>query len=603
MTIQSNEILKEELYCYRDCSYKETIDNIKIILFNLDIDVSERVEQGVEGVYSVRLDIKGLLFGTNGKGFSEEAAKASAYAELMERLQSFALYKYKFPVWEFNSKIHKFIYHPDEYKLSRDEFSKKLHFFKDSVDISDIDKLILLHSAYELEKNIILATNYHDVLNNKVIGLPSKIIDYLYGSNGLSAGNTNIEALVQGICEVFERYANKVICEGNITPPTIPIDEIGLSSEILAIILAIKENKDYDIIFKDCSLGIGIPVVGMIFIDKGRGKYFVKFGAHPKKSIAAERTISELFQGRKLHLANLWLKTFEINPKIDKLRNFERIFRDGDGVYEKSIFANESTYEYKDIWYSSSLNSNTKFIEYLMKIIKINKWNLYYKNISYLGFPSVHIIIPEISNINTIDDNYVKHMNTYNDIKRKMKNLGDCTVENLIDIIKFIDSNYYTKYDNISSLIGLPLSDKNKFSNMNINYFKFIIKFSLREYDEAIVHLSDYMDVKGIINSKSGVFYRCLKEYIVGVFIELIDSDSCIDILSKVYKKETLDSVVEYSKNISIVKLFDKYNCSDCSICDKNDECLYREILKFDQKIKENIIDLDKGENIYVSYS
>jgi hypothetical protein len=46
----------------------------------------------LEGVCSLRVEIAGTRLGTNGKGASREFALASAYAELMERLQNHVLY-------------------------------------------------------------------------------------------------------------------------------------------------------------------------------------------------------------------------------------------------------------------------------------------------------------------------------------------------------------------------------------------------------------------------------------------------------------------------------------------------------------------------------
>ncbi len=46
--------------------------------------------------------------------------------------------------------------------------------------------------------------------------IPVNIIANLYASNGMSAGNTQNEARVQGLSEVFERYVkNRIISERN----------------------------------------------------------------------------------------------------------------------------------------------------------------------------------------------------------------------------------------------------------------------------------------------------------------------------------------------------------------------------------------------------
>ena len=47
------------------------------------------------------------------------------------------------------------------------------------------------------------------------------------GSNGMCAGNTPAEALVQGLSEIFERYAIQEVLAGNIIPPDIPPEGIA----------------------------------------------------------------------------------------------------------------------------------------------------------------------------------------------------------------------------------------------------------------------------------------------------------------------------------------------------------------------------------------
>lgn len=53
--------------------------------------------------------------------------------------------------------------------------------------------------------------------------IPVNIIANLYASNGMSAGNTQNEARVQGLSEVFERYVKNRIISERISLPKIPM--------------------------------------------------------------------------------------------------------------------------------------------------------------------------------------------------------------------------------------------------------------------------------------------------------------------------------------------------------------------------------------------
>ncbi len=51
---------------------------------------------------------------------------------------------------------------------------------------------------------------------------------------------------------------------------------------------------------KDCSLGLGFPVIGTVVIFKDKNKYAFKFGSDPDMAIALERCLTEFFQGRRI---------------------------------------------------------------------------------------------------------------------------------------------------------------------------------------------------------------------------------------------------------------------------------------------------------------
>ncbi len=51
---------------------------------------------------------------------------------------------------------------------------------------------------------------------------PSNLIENLYLSNGMSAGNTLAEAKVQCLSEIFERAVKKHIIEEEIALPDVP---------------------------------------------------------------------------------------------------------------------------------------------------------------------------------------------------------------------------------------------------------------------------------------------------------------------------------------------------------------------------------------------
>ena len=88
---------------YKDNNPKQTIEQIKNILKSNNIFTKETEWfNQCNDYYSLRLEVcnpetyESLEIGVNGKGTSEDFARASAYAELLERIQNSALFLTEF---------------------------------------------------------------------------------------------------------------------------------------------------------------------------------------------------------------------------------------------------------------------------------------------------------------------------------------------------------------------------------------------------------------------------------------------------------------------------------------------------------------------------
>ncbi|MFV3037793.1 YcaO-like family protein, partial [Klebsiella pneumoniae] len=58
--------------------------------------------------------------------------------------------------------------------------------------------------------------------DGEVVYFPSNLVENLFVSNGMSAGNTLPEAQVQCLSEIFERAVKREILEGEICLPDVP---------------------------------------------------------------------------------------------------------------------------------------------------------------------------------------------------------------------------------------------------------------------------------------------------------------------------------------------------------------------------------------------
>ena len=124
------------------------------------------------------------------------------------------------------------------------------------------------------------------------------MLNLLCGSNGLCAGNSKEEAIVQGVSEIFERYVHKYISKDHIKCPYIEKKEI----EKYAVYQKMKCIEEHGFIWEvlDCTNGDKYPVVGLIVLERKMSRYAFVLGSDVDFEIALERCITEMLQGKTI---------------------------------------------------------------------------------------------------------------------------------------------------------------------------------------------------------------------------------------------------------------------------------------------------------------
>ena len=221
---------------------------------------------------------------TNGKGASKKAALASALGEYFERLST----NYFFADFFLGNQIAnaEFVHYPNEkwFAIEDEETLPQgilddylLQYYDPNQELSPL-QLVDLQSS-NIERGIV-AMPYIRQCDQQTVYIPQSIIANLYVSNGMSAGNSENEARVQGLSEVFERYVkNKIISEA-ISLPEIPSAVIARYPYIQDAI-ATLEKEGFPILAYDASLGGKYPVICVVLLNPNYGTCFFSFGAHP----------------------------------------------------------------------------------------------------------------------------------------------------------------------------------------------------------------------------------------------------------------------------------------------------------------------------------
>ena len=124
--------------------------------------------------------------------------------------------------------------------------------------------------------------------------LPLTFLRSIHGTNGMAAGSCLEEALLHGICEVVERHCSTLIDSQRLQAPT--IDASSIDSPLAQELLRRFELLGTDVLIKDLSLGLGLPVIGVLRKLK-KGRCLVTTGVATSPDEALVRALTESSQG------------------------------------------------------------------------------------------------------------------------------------------------------------------------------------------------------------------------------------------------------------------------------------------------------------------
>ncbi|MDD5528670.1 MAG: YcaO-like family protein [bacterium] len=584
---------KVQTVLYKDVKPIETITRIRNIFYKIGVLINEdRWYKNGDSLYSVRISFNDSFIGSNGKGMSKEAALASAYAELMERIQNqFNTANHNSFILNYKTlhKISDFIYSPDEIFLTPRQFVKSVdknllrNFAPCDRQKGDAEKWLDFFS-YEGK---LLCIPFADVISGKIVFLPLEMIRYHYGSTGMCAGNNIYEALVQGMSEVSERHCMDVIYHKQLTPPELNKSCISRSPHLKIMIEEIEKNSNFHISIKDCSLNMALPVVAVIAHDKRKGSYHVNFGSHPNIDEAISRAITETFQGRHIldykSGTKVNLKDLLFEQKINNggwSNNFFNLLKTNDGAYPNSFFFGKPSYNS-----TLSANTNNKFnnklhYQRMCNILhRATKGPIFIRDVSFLGFPSYQVIVPGTNSRRAswkeleLHKEKIEKNNLFIDLdKRKIDEFKE--IKELVN-----NSVYKTPYkiNNILPFTWLPLRKwDSQWSRINPVLLLSFLHLVTGSYKKAIYELQKFINILSSGNIKNNeeeiTYFSAIRDYLVLKKLKNYNTKMAKEKLEIFYSQQLVEKII---KNIeynffSGLKL---PRCFRCNECELREEC------------------------------
>lgn len=502
---------------YKETTPDKTVKRIKGILKKHKIEVEENwKKKSSVNTYSLRLCIKGTNIGQNGKGMTKDFALASAYAEFLERYQNGILvFRQEKPTKELP-----FVYSGDERKLTiedlikqKDSFMKKI--YEDNKEECK-DKKELLKKIFGNDNEIISLPHY-SVKEKRVVYIPHVVSCHLCGSNGMCAGNSVEEALIEGISEILERYVSMQIIYKRVALPEIPETYIKRFPKVYDMFERLRKNKNYECKLLDCSFGGKYPVAGLIVIQKNTGKFGFKLGAHPDYGIAMERCFTEAAQGMDIfEYSQSCIFDFD-EENVDKDENIREFIDTNVATIPYKVFSLDKTYRFTEMPDVANL-ANKQILKRLINLIIKDGYDILVRDVSTLEFPSFRIIIPGMTEMT--HSKMAGRFLEFEELEKLLKDLKQINLKNINRVIEIIEGQIYEVGYN-SLYIFMNIKDISKLPCENIGhgakYFLamcYIVKGDYEKAEELLENIlviaQNFMpNLAELISLKAVYYYTC----------------------------------------------------------------------------------------------
>lgn len=485
-----------------------TIIIVKNILKKVGFNLIEKdLINPIVGIWSVNLQDNDSHFYTNGKGSTKEACLASAYCEFLERFGSGFFFN-DFAI-DGLYQTDNWVYSPDEtYTLNNNKYKNNLLTqvlwdFYDPENILNFDNFI---DSGRCTNDKIISLPFINNKNGKSVNFPIELLKTIYVSNGLSAGNTEHETLIQGMCECIERGIKNYIIKEGLSLPTIDddyLDKLGYLDIKKSI-----ESYGYPVLVKDASLNGRFPVICVLLLNQKTGTVLSSFGCHPNLSVAIDRTLTELLQGRKIDSLDGFSTLSNDIDEVSDEANIESHFINSTGVLHINIVK-----ENKDkcsLW--NFKKNDQDEMSYLINILDIEGYDYFYRSIHIEDMWISQTIIPQLSEIYPIEDLEYEYKNRALILRDFMKK--DCDVKWVKKSLAWFDESYVSEDSYVMEFMGISIGKNDNLFNLLVIEIELLMLIRTKNFKGIKNILCSRIDFNNIDNKRVG-FWRCFLSYLI----------------------------------------------------------------------------------------
>ncbi|MGI4849174.1 MAG: OsmC domain/YcaO domain-containing protein [Janthinobacterium lividum] len=475
----------------KDLPLEQTIANMSGLLAKLGMKIEIASWRNIiPNVWSLHIrDAHSPMCFTNGKGATKESALASALGEFIERLSCNHFYAGAF--WGEDIANASFVHYPNErwFKPGR----------KDALPAEILDAYCreIYDPDGELRASHLVDTNsgnrqrgicslpFVRHSDGAEIYFPTNLVENLFVSNGMSAGNTLAEAQVQCLSEIFERAVKREIIEGEICLPDVPPEVLAKYPGIVAGIKGL-EDQGFPVLVKDASLGGTYPVMCVTLMNPRTGGVFASFGAHPSLEVALERSLTELLQGRSFEGLNDLPRPTFASEAVTEPNNFVEHFIDSSGIVSWRFFSARADHDFVEWDFSAEgENANADEAATLLAILAGMGKEVYMAQFNQLGAVACRILVPGYSEVYPVEDLIWDNTNKALLFRADVLNLHRLDDDSLEALLERLEENELDEHSDIATLIGIEFDENTPWGQLTVLELKLLINLALKQYDAA----------------------------------------------------------------------------------------------------------------------
>nr|CAA6802313.1 MAG: FIG01057284: hypothetical protein [uncultured Thiotrichaceae bacterium] len=529
----------------KDLPLEQTIAEMTALLADLGMKIEIASWRNiVPHVWSLHIrDAASPMCFTNGKGSTKESALCSALGEFIERLNCNFFYNDQY----FGHEIahSDFVHYPNEKWFKPEENDQLPSGILDEYCLGIYNPDDELRGSHLIDTNSglvergICSIPYTRRSDGETVYFPSNLIENLFLSNGMSAGNNLPEAQVQCLSEIFERAVKRQIIEQEIALPDVHQRVLEKYPEIMEGIKALEE-QGFPVVVKDASLGGQFPVMCVTLMNPKTGGVFASFGAHPDFEIALERSLTELLQGRSFEgLNDVPRPTFN-SMAVSESENFVEHFIDSTGVISWRFFSTKYDYEFCEWDFSGNNQAES---EQLFAILESIGKEAYVAVFDELGATACRILVPNYSEVYPVEDLIWDNTNKALDYREDILTIHSLDDDALVSLFERLEESQLDNYTDIKTLIGIEFDENTVWGQLTVLELKILICLAVGELEEALELVGEFLQFNDNTVER-GLFYQAVHTVLEIALDDGMEIEDYIINLTRMFGEEVMTNAI-----------------------------------------------------------